>query len=877
MTESNSKTPSLPARALRKAARKVKSLSSASKPAVSRRKVYTVGVNAKSRPKLENLNMDRDFIHRSYKDFENISSVDLPHCEALIVNPVYYNPLLIEYAQSNDIPVYNIALALKGPLTPSAHLQPIEISNILSDKQFKELPETLRSQPYDLQLAYVEEQRKSGNRSADFLAEYLNIVAGLLTDDSGVEFSAQLRKYANFIWEASSFNEELHELLTKLIAEIDRTGLRVPNGVFLTFASMLASSGQYDQMIRVFQKALASASLDGYLGLRVKLREAGLTQHATNEDVQLFNRLKSNERSFSNLVAQADGNASIIGNGPQAIGRGLGEKIDQSGLVVRFNTFSTDFPHSQDYGTKTDVWVRMIPHPYVRFEPDLSDLKLVMLTGANRLYRNYNNWQWIKANINRLPGLSFTPSRPYIELAEKLEAFPTSGLLLSYMLYKEIGPLSREQVIGCSFAEPEFRDSEHYHYADSKSGWSTRHAIKREWEFFQTLLKSDEVDYYTPLKAAAVAPNCKLEKISGLNASYSVGGSDHASHDDKWTAREFMTRYGSLWTSSKGIANYTIGGKKVLLHTTSKQKQFDASKKPLMIGFGLRGSADKARKIVAKSQAELALVEYGLISAMGIPSLADFKFSLIVDDLGIFFDTTTRSRTEQLILDGDGDPILKARAKKFIQTVVEHDIVKYNDSPKMALEDVGNKRKILVMDQTSGDLSIEFGQCHKFDFSSMLEHALAQDNAHVFLKLHPETVQGVKDANYDLRTLQGVENLTLIVDNCNAMHLIKQVDEVYVMTSGAGLEALMVGKPVTCFGVPFYAGWGLTTDMQPFSNERVERTLEDVIAAVFLKQTLWFDPITQQETTAERCLEVVIDLLNKTAHRPQPAEAESHM
>lgn len=35
------------------------------------------------------------------------------------------------------------------------------------------------------------------------------------------------------------------------------------------------------------------------------------------------------------------------------------------------------------------------------------------------------------------------------------------------------------------------------------------------------------------------------------------------------------------------------------------------------------------------------------------------------------------------------------------------------------------------------------------------------------------------------------------------------------MTSTLGFEALLRGKPVTCLGMPFYAGWGLTRDLAP--------------------------------------------------------------
>ena len=51
------------------------------------------------------------------------------------------------------------------------------------------------------------------------------------------------------------------------------------------------------------------------------------------------------------------------------------------------------------------------------------------------------------------------------------------------------------------------------------------------------------------------------------------------------------------------------------------------------------------------------------------------------------------------------------------------------------------------------------------------------------------------------------------------------------MTSLAGFEALLRGKPVTTHGQPFYAGWGLTEDICPVRG-----------AAVSVRSTNWSRP-----------------------------------
>ena len=49
--------------------------------------------------------------------------------------------------------------------------------------------------------------------------------------------------------------------------------------------------------------------------------------------------------------------------------------------------------------------------------------------------------------------------------------------------------------------------------------------------------------------------------------------------------------------------------------------------------------------------------------------------------------------------------------------------------------------------------------------------------------------------------------------------LLTVVDEVHVLTSLTGFEALLRGKMVICYGQPFYAGWGLTNDLADHSSD----------------------------------------------------------
>ena len=91
-----------------------------------------------------------------------------------------------------------------------------------------------------------------------------------------------------------------------------------------------------------------------------------------------------------------------------------------------------------------------------------------------------------------------------------------------------------------------------------------------------------------------------------------------------------------------------------------------------------------------------------------------------------------------------------------------------------------------------------------------------------------------------------------IVGELPISSLIAMVDEVHVNTSLAGFEALLRGKSVTTYGVPFYAGWGLTHDLGPVPSRRTaRRTLDELVAAALVLYPRYLDPVTGLPCPAE--------------------------
>lgn len=77
--------------------------------------------------------------------------------------------------------------------------------------------------------------------------------------------------------------------------------------------------------------------------------------------------------------------------------------------------------------------------------------------------------------------------------------------------------------------------------------------------------------------------------------------------------------------------------------------------------------------------------------------------------------------------------------------------------------------------------------------------------------------------------------------HADLLSLIEVADEVHVLSSLAAFDALLRDKPVFTYGLPFYAGWGLTSDAPavPWRTRRV--SLDMLTAGVMLRYPLYWD------------------------------------
>lgn len=238
-----------------------------------------------------------------------------------------------------------------------------------------------------------------------------------------------------------------------------------------------------------------------------------------------------------------------------------------------------------------------------------------------------------------------------------------------------------------------------------------------------------------------------------------------------------------------------------------------------------------------------------------------------IDDLTFYFDATRPSRLECMLNSEKLNITIeqKKRANSLMAYITKNYLTKYNYQPIYNFT-IGreNVKKILVVDQVVGDYSIKKGMADDNTFSQMLNDAINENKeADIIVKTHPDTIaKRDKTAGY-YASLKNHGNVYILRDNINPIALLKKIDLVYVCTSQLGFEALMCGKEVHVYGMPFYAGWGLTIDQKNCVRRTRQRSLEEVFYITYILYSRYVDPVSKSYCEIEYALDYLLGLRNE--------------
>ncbi|MDO6828654.1 glycosyltransferase [Poseidonibacter sp. 1_MG-2023] len=245
----------------------------------------------------------------------------------------------------------------------------------------------------------------------------------------------------------------------------------------------------------------------------------------------------------------------------------------------------------------------------------------------------------------------------------------------------------------------------------------------------------------------------------------------------------------------------------------------------------------------------LTLQEDGFIRSLGLGVDNSPSFSIVEDDTGIYYDAKTASKLENILntYNFSSDKKLMNKAKEAISLIKKYHISKYNNSKDIAenyfLKD---EKRVLIIAQTAGDSSLEYGNGNTFSTEEIISKACEENpDSKIYLKIHPDVLSGKKTSDINITNID--KKIVLISENINPISLLKNFHTVYTKTSQMGFEAILVGCKCVCFGMPFYAGWGITDDKIKEARRVKVRTIEEVFAASYILYSKYTNPYLKKE------------------------------
>jgi capsular polysaccharide export protein len=257
---------------------------------------------------------------------------------------------------------------------------------------------------------------------------------------------------------------------------------------------------------------------------------------------------------------------------------------------------------------------------------------------------------------------------------------------------------------------------------------------------------------------------------------------------------------------------------------------------------------------------QIIRLEDGFLRSVGLGADLIQPVSWVIDASGIYFDATQASDLETFLQTYAFDDELLARAENLRHSIIDAGITKYNVGAKSWSPSAASSAKkiILVPGQVETDASIQYGALGINTNLGLLKAVREQNAAtYILYKPHPDVVAGLRAKGENEEAAASFCD-EIIIDVAMDELLLK-VDEVHVLTSLTGFEALLRGKTVHCYGLPFYAGWGLTQDALVCSRRTRALDLSMLCAAALILYPTYISRRYAEHITPEMALAELIE------------------
>ena len=260
------------------------------------------------------------------------------------------------------------------------------------------------------------------------------------------------------------------------------------------------------------------------------------------------------------------------------------------------------------------------------------------------------------------------------------------------------------------------------------------------------------------------------------------------------------------------------------------------------------GHSPRARRgawVAERSGAKILRLEDAFLRSVFPGRVAgEAPLGLLIDERGVHYDPTQPSDLETLLATHPfDDHALIERARLGIARLRAAQLSKYcGHDPDMPPPPPGY---VLLIDQVRGDASLRHGglsgEIPAQLFQEMLIQAqLDHPGARIVIKAHPESRHGARAGHFDATDI--TEGVSFSEDPVSPWELLEGAIAVYTVSSQMGFEAILAGHRPHVFGHPFYAGWGLTQDLEPHPRRGRRLTRAQLFAGAMLLYPHWYDP-----------------------------------
>lgn len=259
---------------------------------------------------------------------------------------------------------------------------------------------------------------------------------------------------------------------------------------------------------------------------------------------------------------------------------------------------------------------------------------------------------------------------------------------------------------------------------------------------------------------------------------------------------------------------------------------------------------EELENICRKNNIELIFTEDGFIRSVGLGTNKSRPMSLVYDKKAMHFDRDKISELDD-ILNHHSFTESELDAADQVCAAIKTGLTKYisqsqGRSLKTELGIDDNKPVVLVLGQVEDDYSIKHGMEHFMTANDLVAKvALENPDAHILYRPHPESI-AVRKKHYS--NPQDVAHLCHIVTpEWSLKETFDAADEAHTMTSLTGLEAAVNGLKVHTYGMPFYSGWGFTTDhgLAKTPGKRMRSlSLKEVVAGAYVCYSKYYHPVT---------------------------------